>query len=105
MSTQTSTAAFADLVLTNGNVFTQETPHSRAAAVAVRGRRIVYVGDDKGAAAFIGPRTRTIDLDGQMVLPAFVDAHMHPVHGAWRHVFCLSLFDVSGDDLKQAYGF
>ena len=103
MSIQTSAAAFADLVFTNGNVFTQEIPHSRAAAVAVRGRRIVYVGDDRGAAAFIGPCTRTIDLDGKMVLPAFVDAHMHPVHGAWRHAFCLSLFDVSGGDLKQAY--
>jgi hypothetical protein len=103
MSIPTSAAAFADLVLTNGNVFTQEMDLSRTAAVAVRGRRIVYVGDDQGAAAFIGPRTRVIDLDGRMALPAFVDSHMHPVHGAWRHAFCLSLFDVSGDDLRQAY--
>ena len=103
MPTQPSSAAFADLVLTNGNVFTQEMDLSRTESVAVRGRRIVYVGDDQGAAAFIGPRTRVIDLGGQMVLPAFVDTHMHPVHGAWRHAFCLSLFGVNGDDMQRAY--
>jgi len=103
MSTSPSSDGFADLVLHNGRVFTQERVPSRAEAVAVLGKRIVFVGDDRGAAAFIGPQTRVIDLAGQMVLPAFVDAHMHPVHGAWRHAFCLSLFGVSGDDLKQAY--
>lgn len=103
MPTQPSSARFADLVLTNGNVFTQEMALSRTEAVAVRGKRIVYVGGGQGAAAFVGPRTRLVDLEGKMVLPAFVDTHMHPVYGAWRHAFCLSLFGVNGDDLQQAY--
>ncbi len=103
MSSQTSASAFADLILTNGNVYPQARELSRTEAVALRGRRIVYVGGNQGAAAFIGPRTRVIDLAGKMVLPAFVDAHLHPVQGAWRHAFCLSLFGVTGDDLQQAY--
>ena len=41
------------------------------------GRRIVYVGDDKGASAWKGHDTRVVDLRGRMLLPGFVDAHDH----------------------------
>jgi predicted amidohydrolase YtcJ len=41
------------------------------------GSQIVYVGDDAGAAAFIGERTRVIQLDGATVLPGLVDSHTH----------------------------
>ena len=103
MTINSPSTEFADLVLKNGRVFTQEAEPSQAQAVAVAGKRIVYVGDNRGAADFIGPQTQVIDLDGKMVLPAFIDAHMHPVHGAYRYVYCLSLFGINADDLKQAY--
>lgn len=103
MTITSSSPKFADLVLLNGRVFTQEAEPSQARAVAVAGKNIVYVGDNESAAGFIGPHTQVIDLDGKMVLPAFIDAHMHPVHGAYRYVYCLSLFGINADDLKQAY--
>lgn len=46
-------------------------------AVATRGDRIVYVGDDAGVAAFIGAGTRVIDGRGCTVTPGLVDAHGH----------------------------
>jgi predicted amidohydrolase YtcJ len=49
--------------------------------VAVREGRIVYVGSDVGARAFVGPKTRAFPLGGRLVLPAFQDAHIHPVSG------------------------
>ena len=71
----------ADLVLTGGTVYTMDAARSWAEAVAVRGGRIVYVGSDAGARAFVGPKTRAFPLGGRLVLPAFQDAHIHPVSG------------------------
>jgi predicted amidohydrolase YtcJ len=71
----------ADLVLTGGAVYTVDPARSWAQAVAVRGGRIAYVGTDVGAAAFIGPKTRVVKLEGRMLLPGFQDAHIHPVSG------------------------
>ncbi|HXH29012.1 MAG TPA: amidohydrolase, partial [Candidatus Polarisedimenticolia bacterium] len=66
-------------------------------AVAVKGDTIVYVGPDRGVTAFIGPRTRVLDLAGKMVLPAFQDAHIHPVAGGVGYRSC-SLYGVQGKD-------
>jgi predicted amidohydrolase YtcJ len=71
----------ADLVLTGGAVYTMGAARSWAQAVAIRDGRIAYVGTDVGARAFVGPRTRVVALGGRLVLPAFQDAHVHPVSG------------------------
>ena len=47
----------ADLVLTNGVIYTVDGGRTIAEALAVEGDTIVYVGDVAGAAAFIGPDT------------------------------------------------
>jgi len=67
----------ADVVFTNGKVYTASEKQARADAVAVRGNRIVYVGGNGGARKFIGPKTRVIDLQGATVLPGLTDSHMH----------------------------
>jgi predicted amidohydrolase YtcJ len=67
----------ADLILANGTVHTLANPPVAATAVAVSGDRIVYVGDDTGASAWRGERTRWVDLGGKTVLPGLVDAHGH----------------------------
>lgn len=71
----------ADLLLRNGAVYTVDAERSWAEAVAVANGRIVWVGDDAGADAWIGPGTDVLDLDGKMVLPGFHDSHVHPVSG------------------------
>jgi predicted amidohydrolase YtcJ len=78
----------ADLVFKNGDVYTVDGVRSWADAVAVRGDRIVYVGPDAGAGAFIGPDTRVIDLNGKMMLPGFQDAHVHPPWGGVAYEGC-----------------
>jgi predicted amidohydrolase YtcJ len=47
------------------------------AAVAVRGGRIVGVGQMDEVAKFKGPETKTIDLGGKVMLPGFIDGHGH----------------------------
>jgi predicted amidohydrolase YtcJ len=78
----------ADLVFTNGAVYTVDAVRSWADSVAVRAGRIVYVGPPAGAKAFQGPSTRVVDLKGQMLLPAFHDAHVHPVSGGMELALC-----------------
>ena len=67
----------ADLVLTNGAVYTVDAERTVAEAVAVKDGRIVFVGDSRGAQGFVGETTRIIDLEGRLVLPAFIDSHAH----------------------------
>ncbi|KPF96726.1 amidohydrolase [Rhodopseudomonas sp. AAP120] len=72
----------ADLVFRNGPVYTVSRGPEWARAVAVRADSIVYVGDDAGVTRFIGPNTRVVDLAGRLLLPGFVEGHIHPISGA-----------------------
>jgi predicted amidohydrolase YtcJ len=71
----------ADLVLTNAVIYTVDAERTIAQAMAVTGDTIVYVGDDKGAEAYIGENTTVIDLDGRLVLPGLMDSHAHATSG------------------------
>ncbi len=81
----------ADRVFTNARIHTQDSTRSVAQAVAVHAERIVYVGTDSGVASFIGPRTEVVDLDGKMVLPGFIDSHMHLMLGAVEALYEVSI--------------
>src|ERR1700682_6030523 len=65
----------ADLVLTNGRIYTVDNARPIVTALAVRGARIAFVGSD--AEALVSPSTRLIDLHGAIVVPGIVDAHGH----------------------------
>ncbi len=71
----------ADVVFTNARVYTVDDARPWAEAVAVKGNEIVYVGDDDGAEAFIGADTERRDAGGQLLLPGFIDSHVHPIAG------------------------
>jgi predicted amidohydrolase YtcJ len=66
-----------DLIVTNANLITLDAKRPRASAMAMRGARIVAVGDDRAIAALAGPDTRRTDLAGKTVTPGFIDSHLH----------------------------
>jgi predicted amidohydrolase YtcJ len=78
----------ADLALVSGKVL----PHAGAArsveAVAVAAGDVVAAGSDEQIRELVGPRTRVVDLRGRLVLPAFGDAHVHPVSGGFESLRC-----------------
>lgn len=76
------TDQFADLIITNAQVYTVDPENPEAEAVAVRANEIVYVGSSERAVAWIGPGTRVIDAEKRTVLPGFIDSHFHLMHGA-----------------------
>lgn len=67
----------ADLVVTNGRIYTADGARPLVDAMAIRGGRVVFVGDRLGARALIGAHTRTLDLQGRTVIPGMTDAHAH----------------------------
>ncbi len=67
----------ADTVFKNGYVYTVRPGQPVARAVAVRHGKIVYVGSNRGARAFVGPSTKVVNLRGRMMLPGFIDSHTH----------------------------
>lgn len=57
---------------------------ARASAAAVRDGRFAYVGSDEGALALRTADTRVEDLGGRLVLPGFIDTHIHLIaHGEY----------------------
>ena len=68
-----------DLVLTGGAVYTQDAARPWAEAIAIRDGLIVFVGSTPDVTALAGAGTERVDLGGRFVMPAFHDAHVHPV--------------------------
>lgn len=67
----------ADTVLVNGKVFTANDAQPWAQALAIKGERVIAVGDTLAILALAGPSTRRLDLGGRTVVPGFNDAHQH----------------------------
>jgi hypothetical protein len=78
----------ADLLLTNGIVYTINPARPWASTLAVAKGKILYVGDERGARRLMDGSTVVADLGGKMVLPAFQDSHIHLVTGGVELGLC-----------------
>jgi predicted amidohydrolase YtcJ len=78
----------ADTIYRNGYVYTVDARDRVQQALAVRKGRIVYVGDNAGAAKLKGKATKVVDLQGRMLMPGLIDGHMHPQSGGSRLLNC-----------------
>ncbi len=67
----------ASLILTNGKVVTMDAAGAIVQALAVSDDGIVAVGNNNDVEPLRGKNTRTIDLQGRVVLPGFIDSHVH----------------------------
>jgi predicted amidohydrolase YtcJ len=90
-------AGSAELILTNGTVYTMDPARPRATAVALAKGKILYVGEDRGTLRLRTDSTTVVDLGGRMVLPAFQDSHIHLVTGGIE----LGLCDLNGLRTKE----
>ncbi len=85
----------ADLILYNAKVVTVDEQFSIEQAIAIKGGMILGVGNDVEILKLAGASTQSVDLEGKMVLPGFVDGHPHMVH---RGVALLTTLDLNGVD-------
>ena len=70
-------SAGIDLLLLNGNVYTVNDTAPHAAAIGIKGDRIVFVGSNEEAKEKSSTATRVIDLKGATVVPGLTDSHYH----------------------------
>ena len=69
----------ADMMFTGGRIWPGTERRGPLDTVAVRGGRIVGMGSAADLEWARGPRTRVIPMSGRSLVPAFGDAHAHPL--------------------------
>jgi len=87
----------ADLIFTNGNIYTVNAAQPHAEAVAIKAEHIVFVGTNEAAKKFSGPATKTIDLRGRTVVPGLTDSHYH-IFGVGERLITLNLANATSHD-------
>jgi predicted amidohydrolase YtcJ len=78
---ETDTPEIATLVIRDARVWTGNTQQPWAEAVASLGDRIIAVGSNADVEAFIGEHTEVISVPGSMLVPGFIDSHVHFISG------------------------
>src|SRR5574338_451458 len=77
----------------NGNVYTVNEKQPMAQSVVIEGNKIIFVGSTEDSKKFIDPDTKVTDLGGKLMLPGFIDNHVHFISGG---------FYLLGIDLRPA---
>lgn len=72
-----SMAGNATLILKNARIFTVDPGRPWAQALAVQDDRIVAVGNDDEILELSGADTVKVDAGGRLVVPGFIDGHIH----------------------------
>ncbi len=88
----------ADLILYNARVWTGDDRIPAAQAVATHGSKILGVGTNKEMATFRSNKTHSIDLQGKMLIPGFIDGHTH-FENATDWFFEARLIDVDSENV------
>ncbi|MFZ2324580.1 MAG: amidohydrolase [Ignavibacteriaceae bacterium] len=65
----------------NGKVYTVNENQPLAEAVFVERNKIVFVGSNEEVKKLIDDKTEVIDLKGKLMLPGFIDDHVHFISG------------------------
>ena len=72
------TGDIADVVYTNGIIYTVNEDQPWVEAVAIKDGKFLVVGSSSDMEAVTGQATQVIDLGGDFAMPGIVDAHIHP---------------------------
>ena len=92
----------AELYLRGGSLLNVFTGEIYPAHVAIAGERIAYVGLRED---MVGARTRVVDVEGRVLVPGYIDPHVHPANlvtpsAFARHVLPLGTTTLVADTLQ-----
>jgi predicted amidohydrolase YtcJ len=72
----------ADAIIVNSKVYTGNSAQPWVQAVAIRDGKIIAVGQEQAIFKLRAATTKVIEAGGHLVLPGFVDCHIHFLDGA-----------------------
>ncbi|MEP9375817.1 amidohydrolase [Aquabacter sp. CN5-332] len=75
--------AGTDIIFRGGKVYTQNPAQPWAEALAVSGKTISAVGSNADIDKLKGAGTKVVELNGRLVMPGFVEGHIHPFLGSF----------------------
>ena len=68
----------------NATIWTGDPDQPRAEALLIAGDSIVAVGSNESIQARLQPDDTTYDAGGAMIVPGFIDSHVHFITGGFR---------------------
>jgi hypothetical protein len=74
-----------------GNINTVDKAKPKADAAAIAGGKFVYVGDEAGVRAYVGPETEVLRYESGIILPGFGEGHGHIAPGGTETLFTVHL--------------
>ncbi len=98
-SDASSSGSDADLVLYNGKIITVDSQGSIYKAMAVKGGKIIRLGDDAEIKLLAGPGCRFINLMGKTATPGLVDSHYHMMY--YGQQFAPGYVNIRHPDVKN----
>uniref|UniRef100_A0A5B7BBP1 Amidohydrolase 3 domain-containing protein n=1 Tax=Davidia involucrata TaxID=16924 RepID=A0A5B7BBP1_DAVIN len=86
LRTSSSPSVVADLLVTNGIIYTSDASLPFADSMAVRNGRILRIGNYSSVQDLAGYGTEELNLEGKVVVPGFIDSHVHLIFGGLQMV-------------------
>lgn len=90
---------FADVIYSNGSVWTGTSPNQDTSSIAIKNGTIIAVGSSKNLKTIIGSNTKLVDLNGSFIMPGFIDNHVHFFEGG----FALASVDLRTANSPQEF--
>lgn len=87
----------ANQAFINGQIYTMDEKNPTAEAVFASEGTILYVGTKEGGETYMDASTQIIDLQGGVVLPGFIEPHVHVPGNAYNVLFNINLFDAKNE--------
>lgn len=97
LSPKKSVLQLADFIVTNGTIFTADDSLPFAEAMAIRDSRMIGVGNYSFIKDILGSETKVFNLKGKIVVPGFIDSHVHLISGGLQ----MATLDLHGVNSKD----
>lgn len=68
-------------IWSNGKIYTANHKQKWAESIVTEGKKIIFIGSNQDAKKFTGTHSDIHDLEGKLVLPGFIDSHVHLIIG------------------------
>lgn len=83
---------YATTVIKNAKIHTIDNQNSIKEAMAINDDKIIYVGSNEGVEKYINKESKIIDANNNVILPGFIDSHIHPPGTALVELYEVSLY-------------